>query len=115
MILPDGTEKTILSVPNYDFNWQTYYMFKEPLQVPKGAKIVSYGVVRQLREEQVQSGPEDGREVGRPDLGRDAVHGGSLYSVTSAYADRQVRGKGQREKGKGRRQRREGRRLKVEG
>ena len=33
--------KTILSVPNYDFNWQTYYMFKEPLQVPKGAKIVS--------------------------------------------------------------------------
>ena len=41
MILPDGTEKTILSVPNYDFNWQTYYMFKEPLQIPKGAKIVS--------------------------------------------------------------------------
>ena len=41
MILPDGAEKTILSVPNYDFNWQTYYMFKEPLQVPKGAKIIS--------------------------------------------------------------------------
>ena len=41
MVMPDGTEKTILSVPNYDFNWQTYYMFKEPLQVPKGAKIVS--------------------------------------------------------------------------
>ena len=42
MVLADGTEKTILSVPNYDFNWQTYYMFKEPLQVPKGAKIISY-------------------------------------------------------------------------
>lgn len=41
MILPDGTTKTILSVPNYDFNWQTYYMFKEPLKVPKGAKIVA--------------------------------------------------------------------------
>ncbi|MBA2260170.1 MAG: thiol-disulfide isomerase [Acidobacteria bacterium] len=41
LILPDGTSKTILSVPKYDFNWQTYYMFKEPLQVPKGAKIVS--------------------------------------------------------------------------
>lgn len=39
--LPDGTKKTILSVPRYDFNWQTYYMFKEPLQVPKGSKIVS--------------------------------------------------------------------------
>ena len=41
MILPDGTSKTILSVPNYDFNWQTYYMFTEPLKVPKGAKIIS--------------------------------------------------------------------------
>ena len=30
-----------LPVPRYDFNWQTYYMFKEPLQVPKGSKIVS--------------------------------------------------------------------------
>jgi Copper type II ascorbate-dependent monooxygenase, C-terminal domain len=41
LILPDGTAKPILSVPHYDFNWQTYYLFKEPLQVPKGAKIVS--------------------------------------------------------------------------
>ena len=41
LVLPDGTSKTILSVPNYDFNWQTYYMFKEPLQVPKGAKIIA--------------------------------------------------------------------------
>ena len=39
--LPDGTKKTVLSVPRYDFNWQTYYMFKEPLQVPKGARLVS--------------------------------------------------------------------------
>jgi hypothetical protein len=41
LLLPDGTAKEILSVPRYDFNWQTYYMFKEPLQIPKGSKIVS--------------------------------------------------------------------------
>src|SRR4029079_5486561 len=41
LVLPDGTSKKILSVPRYDFNWQTYYMFKEPLLLPKGAKIVS--------------------------------------------------------------------------
>jgi hypothetical protein len=41
LLLPDGTAKSILSVPRYDFNWQTYYMFKEPLQIPKGSKIVS--------------------------------------------------------------------------
>ena len=39
--LPDGTRKTVLSVPRYDFNWQTYYMFREPLKVPKGAKLIS--------------------------------------------------------------------------
>jgi hypothetical protein len=39
--LPDGTSKMILAVPKYDFNWQTYYMFDEPLLVPKGAKLVS--------------------------------------------------------------------------
>jgi mono/diheme cytochrome c family protein len=41
LVLPDGTTSPVLSVPKYDFNWQTYYMFKEPLQVPKGARIVS--------------------------------------------------------------------------
>jgi len=41
LMLPDGSKKTILSVPRYDFNWQTYYMFREPLQVPKGSKIIS--------------------------------------------------------------------------
>jgi hypothetical protein len=39
--LPDGTKKIILDVPRYDFQWQTYYMFKEPLQIPAGAKLVS--------------------------------------------------------------------------
>jgi hypothetical protein len=41
LVLPDGSSQPLLSVPRYDFNWQTYYMFKEPLQVPKGARIVS--------------------------------------------------------------------------
>lgn len=39
--LPNGETRPILSVPRYDFNWQTYYMFREPLQVPKGSKIIS--------------------------------------------------------------------------
>ena len=39
--LPDGTERPLLSVPKYDFNWQTFYMFKEPVAVPKGSRIVS--------------------------------------------------------------------------
>ena len=41
IVLPDGSQRMIRSVPRYDFNWQTYYMFREPLQLPKGSQIVS--------------------------------------------------------------------------
>jgi hypothetical protein len=40
-IYPDGRTETILSVPTYDFNWQTDYVFKQPLKLPKGTKIRS--------------------------------------------------------------------------
>jgi mono/diheme cytochrome c family protein len=36
---PDGTSKLILSVPKYDFAWQTYYVLKEPLAAPKGTRV----------------------------------------------------------------------------
>jgi hypothetical protein len=38
-VFPDGTSKILLSVPNYDFSWQTYYVTKQPLAMPKGTKI----------------------------------------------------------------------------
>jgi mono/diheme cytochrome c family protein len=40
---PDGTEETMLSVPNYDFNWQMEYDFVEPLKVPAGSTIKTVG------------------------------------------------------------------------
>ena len=36
---PDGKKETILSVPGYDFNWQTDYVFAQPLKFPKGTKL----------------------------------------------------------------------------
>ena len=36
---PDGRTETILSVPHYNFNWQTDYVFAEPLKLPKGTTI----------------------------------------------------------------------------
>jgi hypothetical protein len=38
-IYPDGRTETILSVPKYDFEWQTDYIYKEPLKLPRGTKI----------------------------------------------------------------------------
>lgn len=39
LVYPDGRADVVLSVPKYDFNWQTYYLFTKPLNVPKGAKL----------------------------------------------------------------------------
>ena len=39
MQYPDGRREPVLSVPAYDFNWQTLYQFEEPLSAPKGARL----------------------------------------------------------------------------
>ena len=39
-VYPDGSEELLLSVPNYDFNWQTTYELAEPKQLPAGTRIV---------------------------------------------------------------------------
>ncbi|HUK88883.1 MAG TPA: DUF3471 domain-containing protein [Blastocatellia bacterium] len=40
LILPDGRKETLLEVPKFSFNWQTVYKLKEPLEIPKGSKLV---------------------------------------------------------------------------
>ena len=37
---PDGTEEKLLSVPRYDFNWQTTYSLDQPKLLPAGTQIV---------------------------------------------------------------------------
>ena len=39
-VYPDGTEELLLSVPNYDFDWQTTYELAEPKFLPAGTKLV---------------------------------------------------------------------------
>ena len=36
---PDGTSEVLLSVSDYDFNWQTLYELAEPKKVPAGTRI----------------------------------------------------------------------------
>ena len=38
---PDGRSQRLLTVPKYDFSWQTDYTFREPLVVPKGSVLTS--------------------------------------------------------------------------
>jgi mono/diheme cytochrome c family protein len=39
LVYQDGRSEVVLSVPKYDFNWQTYYVFAKPLAVPKGTRL----------------------------------------------------------------------------
>ena len=39
---PDGSYELLLSVPNYDFNWQTSYTLSEPKLIPAGSKLVQH-------------------------------------------------------------------------
>jgi peroxiredoxin/mono/diheme cytochrome c family protein len=37
---PDGRSEILLSVPNYDFNWQNVYRLAEPKHIPKGTTVL---------------------------------------------------------------------------
>ena len=36
---PDKTEKTLIEIKDWDFNWQMGYAYKEPVKIPKGTRI----------------------------------------------------------------------------
>ena len=40
---PNGTRETLLSVPHYDFNWQTEYYLTQPRKLPAGTWIFCTG------------------------------------------------------------------------
>ena len=42
LVYPDGKTETVLSVPHYDFGWQTTYELAEPKRVPAGRKCTAW-------------------------------------------------------------------------
>jgi thiol-disulfide isomerase/thioredoxin len=39
VVSPGGTRQTLLDVPRYDFNWQHYYRYADPVTIAKGSTI----------------------------------------------------------------------------
>ena len=37
--LPDGQIKTLIKIPNWDFNWQDDYRYRQPVTLPAGTRI----------------------------------------------------------------------------
>ncbi len=40
---PDGREESLLSIPNFQHNWQMVYRLKEPVFLPSGTEIIARG------------------------------------------------------------------------
>ena len=79
---PDGREELILSVPNYDFNWQTMYELKEPLKVPAGSTIKTVGSYDNSPRNRWASEPQ--KEVYWSEQSWDEMYNGfRVYSVDS--------------------------------
>ncbi|HEY3781834.1 MAG TPA: redoxin family protein [Fimbriimonadaceae bacterium] len=39
VVFPDGTRQPLVFVNDWDFNWQLFYQFKEPIKIPAGSVI----------------------------------------------------------------------------
>jgi peroxiredoxin/mono/diheme cytochrome c family protein len=39
LVHPDGRKETIMNMPRYDFNWQTSYVFAEPVKLSEGTTM----------------------------------------------------------------------------
>jgi hypothetical protein len=39
-VFPDGRRETLLSVPRYNFGWQTLYSLKQPMAIPNGTRFI---------------------------------------------------------------------------
>ena len=48
-ILPDGSRRWLIRIPDWDINWQAVYEYREPVSLPKGTKISDADYLRQLR------------------------------------------------------------------
>ncbi len=82
LVKPDSTSEVILDVPHYDFNWQTYYMFAKPLDIPAGSKIKSMAWYDNSASN--KSNPDPTKEVKWGDqTWEEMQYTGFLYSVPS--------------------------------
>lgn len=39
-VLPNGTRRTLIRIPQWDFNWQQLYLYATPVRLPEGTTVV---------------------------------------------------------------------------
>ena len=63
---PDGSHEVLLDVPNYDFNWQTTYLYEERKQVPAGTRVVLTTVFDNSADNPANPNPNETVRWGEP-------------------------------------------------
>jgi len=75
---PDGREEMVLSVPNYDFNWQRYFQFEEPINVPAGTMVIHHATYDNSTANPSNPNPEVNVEFGEQTW-EEMLYGGISY------------------------------------
>ena len=68
---PGGETRTLLNVPEYDFNWQLRYDLAEPLKIEKGSRITCTATYDNSAGNPSNPGPDRDGPLGRSELGGD--------------------------------------------
>jgi hypothetical protein len=84
-IYPDGHSETLINVPKYDFNWQTTYVFNQPLDLPAGTRLESVAGYDNSSENAFN--PNPAATVHWGDQTTDEMHIAFLELVIDAKAD----------------------------
>lgn len=63
---PDGREEVLLDVPNYSFAWQTTYIPKQPIAIPKGTRFLVTGYFDNSSKNKFNPDPDQTVRFGQP-------------------------------------------------
>jgi hypothetical protein len=66
VVYPDGKRETLLDVGRYNFNWQTLYKLKQPLPLPKGARVIVTAVFDNSAKNKLNPDPTKTVRFGEP-------------------------------------------------
>jgi hypothetical protein len=84
-VYPNGQTRLLISVPKYDFNWQTTYALREPLLLPAGTRLES--VAHFDNSANKPSNPDSSVPVHWGDMTTDEMHIAFLELAMPIAAD----------------------------
>lgn len=91
---PDGRHEVLLEVPEYDFNWQTSYAYKDFKKVPAGTKVVFTSVWDNSEDNPYNPDPTQRVTFGQPTT--DEMSFGFMSFIDESGEERSMFGGGRR-------------------